>query len=559
MAGCPSSAGVTILLGAEYIQIIFGRYSRIKKSRNIAVAFSPLFSTVFLMSSTRLQALLDQRRPATSERIAVRDGKRGLTYDELDHEVRLVAAAFQRRGIAKGDRVAWFLPNSLEAVLTTLACYKIGAISLPLNYRYTAPEARYVIVYADARMLIFHSNRRGIVEPLLEMSDTIETIVVDAAPDDSRHMSFNELLNGGPMDDQISVTDDDPALILFTSGSTGRPKGVVHSHGGAFAGIDISRRIFDLNERDVVLIGKPISHAGGLQTQLMPALLAGGEAILAMKPNPAEAASLIDQYGVTQYALLASDLLDFIEFLEGHPTKLASLKNSIGSGDAVPHELHHRFRDLFGWEVMEGCGMTEVGGYYAVTPRYGQRKWGSLGLAAPDTRIRIVHENGTDVLDGETGEILVQSPSVTSGYWKVDAATAELLRDAWLHTGDLGRRDEDGYLWFVGRKKLMIVRRGSNIAPAEVEDVLDEHPKVHATVVVGIPDRADGHIPVACIAPLAAEDPPTEEELHEFMIGQIAEYKIPVRFLIMPEFPRNSTGKVDRHRLEEMATAAVKR
>jgi long-chain acyl-CoA synthetase len=169
-----------------------------------------------------------------------------------------------------------------------------------------------------------------------------------------------------------------------------------------------------------------------------------------------------------------------------------------------------------------------------------------------------VHDNGTDAIDGETGEILVQSPSATSGYWNAEAATAELFRDGWLQTGDLGRRDEDGYFWFVGRKKLMIVRRGSNIAPAEIEDVLDEHPKVHASVVVGIPDRADGHVPVACITPLAVEDPPTEEELREFLSGQIAEYKIPVRFLIMPELPRNSTGKADRHRLEEMASAAVK-
>lgn len=469
----------------------------------------------------------------------------------------MVAAALRHRGIGKGDRVAWFLPNSLEAVLTTLACYEIGAISLPLNYRYTAQEARYVIDYVDARVLIFHSERQGAVKTLLETGSAIDTIVVDAASNQDDHLPFDALLQGDPLAERVSAADDDPALILFTSGSTGRPKGVVHSHGSAFAGIDISRRIFDFDQSDVVLVGKPISHAGGLQTQLMATLLAGGEAVLAMKPSPPEAASLISEYSVTQYALLASDLLDFIEFLEGHPTKLTSLKNSIGSGDAVPHDLHHRFRDLFGWEVMEGCGMTEIGGYYAANPRYGERKWGSMGPAAPDTKIRIAHEDGSDVPDGEVGEILVETPSATTDYWNNDAATAELFRDGWLHSGDLARRDEDGYLWFVGRKKLMIVRRGSNISPVEVEDVLDEHPKVHASVVVGIPDRADGHVPVACVAPLTADDPPTEQELQTFVAGQIAEYKQPVRYMILPELPRNSTGKFDRHRLEEMATASA--
>jgi acyl-CoA synthetase (AMP-forming)/AMP-acid ligase II len=307
-----------------------------------------------------------------------------------------------------------------------------------------------------------------------------------------------------------------------------------------------------------VLVGKPISHAGGLQTQLMPTLLVGGEAILAMKPTPAQAAALIERYSVTQYGLLASDLLDFIEYLEASGTRLTTLQNSIGSGDSVPVELHHRFRDLFGWEVLEGCGMTELGGYYAMNPRHGKRKWGSLGMPTPGTELRIVAPDGSDVKRGEIGEIALRSECTTTGYWQDPEATAELFRDGWLHSGDLAHYDDDGYVWFVGRKKLMIVRRGSNIAPAEIENVLDEHPRVHASVVVGVADNRDGHVPVAWIAPLHGTDAPTEEELKEYVSTRLAVYQSPVRYLFSQELPRNSTGKFDRHRLQELAEKTVR-
>lgn len=303
-----------------------------------------------------------------------------------------------------------------------------------------------------------------------------------------------------------------------------------------------------------MLVGKPITHAGGLQTQLMPTLSVGGQVILAMKPEPAQAASLIDAHAVSEYGMLASDLLDFVEYLEeSHATCLPTLKNSIGSGDSVPVDLHHRFRDLLGWEVMEGAGMTEIGGYYAANPRYGSRKWGSLGLPTPDTELRIVDESGAECPSGETGEIAVRSPSATIGYWQDPAGTAEVIRDGWLYTGDLAHRDEQGYVWFVGRKKLMIVRRGSNIAPAEVEDVLDEHPQVHASVVVGVHDQRDGQVPVACVARLHDTESVTEGELRDFVAKRLAAYKNPARYFFFDELPRNSTGKFDRHRLQEAA------
>ncbi|QDT95867.1 class I adenylate-forming enzyme family protein [Gimesia aquarii] len=502
---------------------------------------------------THLQALLKNSVRQCPTKTAIQFEGECVSYTDLEHQVRKVAGGLQKLGIHQGDRVAWFLPNCLEAVLTTLACYQIGAVAVPLNYRYVAEEVIDVVQRVDARMILFHVDKMQIVQPLLPARAGMTAVSVGSSqstPDDVH--PFSVLLETDALVSGINVEPATPAFILFTSGSTGHPKGVIHSHAGAFAGIETSRQVFEFTNEDVVLVGKPISHAGGLQTQLMPALSVGARVVLSMRPTPASAVSMIQAESVTEYGMLASDLLDFVEYLEQNPTELPTLKNSIGSGDAVPTDLHHRFRDLLGWEVMEGAGMTEIGGYYAANPRFGTRKWGSLGLPTPDTELRIVTAEGDDCPSGETGEIVLRTPSATIGYWNDEQATTDLFRGEWLHTGDLGHFDDDGYVWFIGRKKLMIVRRGSNIAPAEVESIIDEHPLVHAAVVVGLRDPRDGEVPVACVALIGKQDDSSEKTIRAYIADQLAEYKNPVHYLFFDELPRTGTGKFDRHQLQEL-------
>lgn len=181
-----------------------------------------------------------------------------------------------------------------------------------------------------------------------------------------------------------------------------------------------------------------------------------------------------------------------------------------------------------------------------------------MGIVCPETRLRIVNDQGVEVATGETGEIEVQSPSITTGYWQDPEQTKQLFKGEWLLTGDLAYADEEGYYWFVGRKKLMIVRRGSNIAPVEVENIIDEHPRVHASVVVGVPDHHDGQLPVAFITTLHDNLPPTAEELKSHVEARLAAYKCPVDYLFLDELPRNATGKFARHELEEIAVRARK-
>jgi acyl-CoA synthetase (AMP-forming)/AMP-acid ligase II len=215
----------------------------------------------------------------------------------------------------------------------------------------------------------------------------------------------------------------------------------------------------------------------------------------------------------------------------------------------VPLELHHRFQQVTGFEVTELYGMTEA--LSCITnPPFGAKRPGSIGLPAAQNRLRIVDEQGQDVQVNETGELLVQSPAIMVGYWNDPEATASTLRQGWLYTGDLARQDVDGWYWFVGRKKEIIIRGGSNISPLEIEEVLDAHPAVHLSCVVGVPDRRLGQTAAAYVALRSDVSPkPTAEELRQYVADRIAAYKVPERITIREELPLSPTGKVDRKRL----------
>jgi acyl-CoA synthetase (AMP-forming)/AMP-acid ligase II len=492
------------------------------------------------MSTTALQRLLEPMASGQPQAIALRAPGEPLTYRALQQRAAAVAAGLQARGVRPGERVAWRLPNGPEAVQLSLACYWIGAVSVPLNARLTPAEQETMLATIEPRWLVLPDSGAGENAGATQLGQPV--------------LPWSALEGHAPIEATADLPADHPALILFTSGSTGTPKAVVHSHRGCLAAIDTCRQALGLQATDVVLVGKPLCHAGGLQTQLLPSLLAGAQVVLANRPPPLEAAALIQEHGVSEFGLLASDLLDFVDHLEAHRLALPSLHTVIGSGDTVPVELQERFEALLGFPVLEGCGMTEVGGYYAVQPRHGPRKPGSLGLPTPGTELRLLPGQGTaEVLPGEVGEIAVRTASVTTGYWRQPEATRELFRGGWLLSGDLGRRDADGTLWFCGRRKLLIVRRGSNIAPAEIEELLDAHPAVHAAVVVGVPHPRDGEVPVAWVQPQPGAALPGPAVLEAYLSPSLAAFKQPVHYLAIAELPRNGIGKLDRALLRRRA------
>jgi acyl-CoA synthetase (AMP-forming)/AMP-acid ligase II len=255
--------------------------------------------------------------------------------------------------------------------------------------------------------------------------------------------------------------------------------------------------------------------------------------------------------------MLPATLQDLVEYLEEHPTPLPTLRSFLAGGDVVPLDTHERFRKVIGFDISEVCGMTEAI-TYCTNPPFGKKQLGSIGRPVAETQIRIADEAGRELPIGQVGELQIKGPANMVGYWNDTLNTQAAYRDGWLASGDLGRQDADGYFWFVGRKKEIIIRGGSNISPLEIEEVIDQHPAVHQCGVVGMPDAHWGQVVIAYVSLRPEAAAPAEAELRAFVAERIAEYKVPQRFLFLPELPLNASNKIDRHKLHERVADDVR-
>jgi long-chain acyl-CoA synthetase len=341
-----------------------------------------------------------------------------------------------------------------------------------------------------------------------------------------------------------------PAVILYTSGTTARPKGVTHTHRTLF---ETTRLLTPdpIRPDDTLLAITQLMHASGLNCVLLPALHLGATAVLLRTFDPGVALDLIQRFRCTFTLALPAMLQSVVEEQARRPRDLSSLRTVVAGGDTVPVALQQRFLGLVGVAVLEGYGMTES---VPITLNPSAAITGSIGLALGEVSIRLVDLDGRDVGAGETGEILVRSPANCAGYWNDSAATARLFHDGWLRTGDLASRDNEGYFWFKGRLKQLIIRGGSNISPQEVEEALYRHPAVLEAGVVGAPHPVYGAVPVGFVV-LRAGHSLTEDNLLAHARELLADYKVPQRILFVAELPKGLTGKVDRRSLRDILIA----
>ncbi|MGY6215258.1 class I adenylate-forming enzyme family protein [Methylolobus aquaticus] len=482
--------------------------------------------------------------------IALIDGLRRWTYAELDVATDCLAEGWRRRQVQPGDRVALFMPNCAELAFAYLACFKLGAVAVPLNARYKGPEVAHALVDSGASSLAVHISRWPEVESLdLAALGVMDCHVVGTdAPPPGTLLWDALLVPTESLPPPATFGPEQPAAILYTSGSTSRPKGVVYTHGTLSASNRIQTAAWQLDPHDIQLITLSFAHAAALSTQLLPSLALGGTSVLLDAPTPGETVAAIRAHGCTRLVMLPAVLADLVDHLEHQPADLRSLRSAVAGGDIVPQRVQELFHQSTGLEISEVWGMTECLGSIN-NPPFGSKVPGSIGRPAPEVSVKLIDPDGQEVADGNEGEILIRSPALTVGYWNNPAATAAAIVDGWLHTGDLARRDPDGVYWFLGRRKEIIVRGGSNISPLEVEEVIAQHPAVLRVGVVGFPDARLGQIVVAGVMLDADQPSPSEDELRQFSRERIATYKTPERIHFLPELPLNPVGKVDRHRL----------
>jgi long-chain acyl-CoA synthetase len=403
-------------------------------------------------------------------------------------------------------------------------------VVVPINPRLKAAEIAYVLEHSGARLCFSEPMLSGLVSG---------TEVTSELP------SLTEWRE--PLPD---ADPDAPAMILYTSGTTARPKGVVHSQRSLFEGVRAFGPLVEgMGERPLAV--SQLAHVAGLTVVFLPGLMAGASIVLLRAFEAGAALDMIERIGCTYVFSLPAPLQLMAEEQAARPRNVSSLKAIAAGGDSVSMALQRRVWEQFHVEVQEGCGMTEM--CPTAFNRKGAVQAGSVGLACV-SETRIVDGRGNEMAPGEAGELLLRGGASCIGYWNDPEATAQLYEGGWMHTGDLFSRAADGYLWFKGRLKQIIIRGGSNISPQEVEEALYRHPAVFEAGVVGLPDAMFGEVPVAFVALRAGHDA-TQDQLTAHARALLSDYKVPTRICFVDELPKGLTGKVDRRRLREILLA----
>jgi long-chain acyl-CoA synthetase len=490
---------------------------------------------------------------------AVISEKERLSWEEFNRRVNRFANALTSLGVGKGDRVAMYLPNSPEYLVTYFAIAKTGAVAVPFNIMFKSSEINYIVNNSRAKVLVAaaaeaRANALGIKDQLPSLE---KIILVGEEPAggvfSGEILSFEELL-AGPGSDEFAAVDcapDDLVTILYTSGTTGRPKGAMLTHNNFYANAELNAcYVLHINDQDSFLTGTPFCHIFFVLTVLGP-VYKGAAVVTMPRFFPDKALELISRFRVTHFAGVPTMYIYMLETYRSAPERydLRSWRFAQSAGAAMPAEFIPQIEETFGVGFCECYGSTETSST-CTYGRLGHGKAGSVGPAADTWEVKIVDENNREVPVGEVGEIVVKGPGVLKGYWEMPEATAEAFTDGWFHTGDLGKKDEDGYFYIVDRKKDMLICGGYNIYPREVEEVLYTHPAVLEAAVLGVPDPVKGEIPKAFIVlkPGAAAG---EAEIIAYCKERMAAYKAPRVVEFLKELPKSATGKILKRELKE--------
>ncbi len=501
--------------------------------------------------------LVEHGARAYPERSALIFEGEALSYGQLETAINRAAGGLRAAGLNAGDHIALCCPNRPEFVIAYYAVLKLGATVVTISALSKRREIAYYLNDSDAKALICYGGRDGwtlgrdAADAFAEVDDCRQLWIIP----DSDHeelpgaaVSFSDLMASQAGSFEAAPTEPNhTATILYTSGTTGQPKGAELTHNNIVMNVMTVGILFPERHTEIQLVALPLFHVYAQTCLMHMGLYTGDTLVLMQRFEPGAAMGLIAETGVTRFAGVPTMYQAFLEhpnFDDEHAKRLAETVGVVSTGGApMPHAVAKAFTQRTGIAVMEGYGCTETSPVVLVTPPDEARREGSVGPAIWGVEVRIIDGDGIALAADEVGELAVRGHCVMKGYYKRPEATAEVIRNGWYHTGDLARMDADGYVYIVGRTKELIIRGGFNVYPAEVEDVLSDHPKVTIAAVIGIPDERYGEEVKAFIVP--HHDAALEaDELIAWARDNMASHKYPRIVEIRDDLPLTDTGKV---------------
>jgi long-chain acyl-CoA synthetase len=491
-----------------------------------------------------LATLLHEGARRHGAREALVLGDRRLSYAELNDDADRLAAHLAESGLRPGDRVGVMLPNAPEFAISYHGALKAGGTVVPMNTLLKEREVAYHLKDAGASALICSADAAA--AGLAGARDAgVKHVLVAGDQPVAGAESFSAALGAASPDRGRLVQRDpgDPAVILYTSGTTGRPKGALLTHSSLLWNAQISSQLFALTADDALLGTLPFFHSFGQTCVLNASLRVGATVVLIPRFDAKAALDLIEREAVTVFAGVPTMYVAMLEADRGG-RELSSLRLCVSGGAAIAGEVLRAFEQRFGARILEGYGLSETSPVVSFNHLDRPSKPGSIGTPVWGVEMRLGAADGSDTPDGQVGEILVRGHNLMAGYHQRPKETrAAIDPDGWLRTGDLARRDEDGFYFIVDRKKELIIRGGYNVYPREIEEVLYEHPDILEAAVFGLPDETLGEEVAAAVAPRAGRTLDADE-VRQFCKDRVAAYKYPRHVAVLGELPKTATGKI---------------
>ncbi len=490
---------------------------------------------------------------------AIAFDNRILTYSEMNRRVNRLCHALMKTGLKKGDCAGVLSRNCPEFLEVYFACAKTGIIFVPLNFRLAPPEVAYQVNDSGLKALFFHPELESLIEESEKHFSGPSPFFVEWGADrGSRFSGYEDFIKNEsheePAVPEDSVTLDTAQMIMYTSGTTGTPKGALLSHRKTLFNTLNAQIYFDLCSRDIMLLVLPLFHSGGLNIMAIPTLYSGGKIILRSRFDPESFLRLVETQRVTQAMLVPTMVNTLLKETRPEDFDLSSLRSVLLGGEPISASLVHEAQDR-GLPVRQIFGQTETSIELWVPADRAREKAGAVGLPVFHGDVRVLGEDRRPVTPGEIGEIVVRGPIQMMSYWNLPEETGETIKDGWLHTRDLGKIDEDGYVYAVDRMGDMYISGGENVYPAEVEKVLLNHPKMFEVAIIGVSDKKWGKSGHAFVRLKKGETMDTEEMVL-YLRGKVASYKIPKSMEIIGEFPKTASGKIKKSKLKRNPNVA---